>query len=40
MAGVLLFDDGGNEFVSLQVWYLFLMMPVMSLCRGRCVTFF
>ena len=39
MAGVLLFDDGGNEFVSLQVCYLFLMTAVMSLCRGRCATF-
>ena len=39
MAGVLHFDDGGNEFVSWQVCY-FLMMAVMSLCRCRCGTFF
>ena len=38
MAGVLLFDDGGNEFVSWQVCYI-LMTAVVSLCRGRCVTF-
>ena len=38
MAGVLPFDDGGSEFASWQVCYI-LMMAVMSLCRGRCVTF-
>ena len=34
MAGVLHFDDGGNEFVSWQVAY-FLMAAVMSICDIR-----